>query len=87
MNATKPGTFNSISVSIISVLVTGVIALMIALASATKPVSYDRDQAFIKSSIQTNADNIKSLTAAVEQLAVTEAQTETRVQYLESRLK
>lgn len=65
--------FNTVSISIITFLFTGCIALMIALANATQPASYDRDQAFIKSSIQTNTQNISDLTKVVQDLSVQDA--------------
>lgn len=71
--------FSSVSVAIISVLLTSVVALMIALGSATRTTTYDRDQAFIKASIQENAQSISELTKTVNQLAVAEAATQQQV--------
>jgi allophanate hydrolase subunit 1 len=78
----RSGTFNTTSVAIITFLFTGCLALVIALAGAAKPTSYDKDQAFIKAAIQQDTQNIHELTTSVSALSVSLASVQSQVQEL-----
>lgn len=77
--------FSTLSVSIITFLFTGCLALVIALAGATKTTSYDRDSALLKSSIQSNAQAIHDLTVTVNALAVQYASLQQQVDALANK--
>ena len=76
------GMFSAPAAAIMSMLLTGCIALIIAISGSSKTTSYDRDRAFIQSTLQTNTQNISDLTQTVQQLAVTVATLQEQVSTL-----
>ena len=76
--------FSNVSVAIISVLLTALVAVLIAFGQRNQTTSYDRDSALIKSSIQANAQAIHDLTATVDSLAIQEAALQQQVNALQT---
>jgi uncharacterized membrane protein YkvI len=77
--------FSNLSIAVITFLFTACIALIVALGQSTQTTSYDRDSAFIKSSIQANAQAIHDLTATVDQLTVQDAAMQQQVNALQAK--
>ena len=79
--------FSNLSVAIISILFTALVAVIIAFGQQAQTTSYDRDSALIKSSIQSNAQAIHDLTTTVDQLVAQDAAMQQQVNQLEAKPK